>query len=133
MLFVLATLYDVLGIPEFFKFLQNPPIIAFRRNRNLQDILGKKTIVNNKNNHVKIFIEWLSEALHLQVKQLMLYTSAINSFKSAVTHKTVKTYNKHNCKSKYLIYQIKYALCNKQYTGKSEVIINAKQPSKRCK
>ena len=104
MLFVLAALYDVLGIPEFFKFLQNPPMIAFRRNRNLQDILGKKAIVNNKNNHVKIFIEWLSEALHLQVKQLVLYTSAI---KSAVTHKTVKTYNNLNCKSKYLIYQIK--------------------------
>ena len=43
-----------------------------------------------------------------------------NTFKSTVTHKTLKLYKKLNCKSKYLIYLIECMLCNKQYTGKYE-------------
>ena len=34
-----------------------------------------------------------------------------------------KIYNKRNCKSNYLIYLMKFVLCNKNYTGKSEAIL----------
>ena len=42
-----------------------PPIIAFKQNRNLHHILGKKTMVNKKKNNViktiiKLFIEILA-------------------------------------------------------------------------
>ena len=47
-----------------------------------------------------------------------------NTFKSTVTHKTLKIYNKLNCKNRNLIYLIECELCNKQYTCKSETTFN---------
>ena len=47
-----------------------------------------------------------------------------NSFRSTVTYKTFKIYNKLSCKSKYLIYLMEFVLCNKQYRSKSETTFN---------
>ena len=49
-----------------------------------------------------------------------------NTFRSTVTHKIFKIYNKLNCKSKYLIDLPECVLCNKQYTGKSETTFNSR-------
>ena len=110
---------------DFEQVFAELPIIAFRRNRNLQDILGKKTIVNNRkqlrqninhNGYVKPCNFKLNNLCCTQVQ-------STSTFRNTVTCKTFKTHNKLNCKSKYLIYLMEYVLCNKQYTDK-----NLKQP-----
>ena len=110
---------------DFEQVFAELPIIAFRRNRNLQDILGKKTIVNNRkqlrqninqNGYLKPCNFKLNNLCCIQVQ-------SASTFRNTVTCKTFKIYNKLNCKSKYLIYLMEYVLCNKQYTDK-----NLKQP-----
>ena len=104
------------------------PIIAFRRNRNFLDILGKKTIVSNRkqlfeninqNGYSKTCNSKLSNLCCTQVQ-------STNIFRRTVRHKTSKIYNKLNCKSKYRINLMEFVLCNKQYTGSSETTFNLK-------
>ena len=54
MLFVLVRYIGNSRVPNIFT---EHPIIAFRRNRNLQDILGKEIIFNNNISYVKILIK----------------------------------------------------------------------------
>ena len=98
------------------------PIIAFRRNRNLRDIFGKKTIINNRTQICKSNNKnGYSKPCNSKLKNLCCtHVQSTSTFRSTVTHKTFKICNKLNYKSKCLIYQIKFVLCNKQYTGKSE-------------
>ena len=119
--------WDILKINrDFEQVFTELPIKAFRRNRNLQDILGKKTIINNRkqlrqninqNGYSKLRNSKLNNLRCTQVQ-------STNTFRSTVTRKTFKICNELNCKSKYLIYLMKCVLCNKQYTGKSETAFN---------
>ena len=109
------------------------PIIAFRRNRNLQNILGKKTIVNsrkqlcqnfNQNGYLKHCNSKLNNLCCIQVQ-------STNTFRSTVTNKsskyTINSIANTNCKIaktqylklQYLIYLMECVLCIKQYTRKS--------------
>ena len=99
------------------------PIIVFRRNRNLQDILSKKPIVNIR----KELCQSVDQNCYSKPsKKYMLHTSAIKKHlqKYRVTHKAFKIYNKLNCKSKYLVFLMECVFCNKQDTGKSETTFN---------
>ena len=119
--------WDILRIKRDFEWVFTELLItAFRWNRNLQDIVGKKTIVNNRkqlcenidqNGYPKPCNSKLNNLCCTQVQ-------STNIFRSTVTHNTFKIYNKLNCKSKYLIYVMECVLCNKQYTGKSETSFN---------
>ena len=118
---------DILKINrDFEQIFAELPIIAFRRNKNLQDILGKKTIINNKKqprqsiNQNSYSKPCNSKLNHLCCTQVQ----ATSTFRSTVTHKTFKIYKKLNCKSKFLIYLTECVLYNKQYTGKSETAFN---------
>ena len=107
------------------------PIIAFRQNRNLQNILGKKTSVN-RTAVSNIDQNGVLGSYNSKLNNLWC-TQVTSTFKSTVTYKTFEIYSKVNCKIKYLMYLIECILCNKRYTGKSETTFKAKQPSKRCK
>ena len=108
---------------EFKDEFQEPPILAFRRNRNLYNLLGCKSIVDRKLRRLskkkknrfstKCFLKlgnlYCKQALHMQ------------SFKSSVTQ---KIYIFHNLKSKLLIHLIEYGICHIQFNGKSETEFN---------
>ena len=119
--------WNLLHINQEFKdVFQEPPILAFRRNRNLYDPQGCKNIVNGKLQRLfkkkkigfstKCFSKWgnlcCKQVLHTQ------------SFKSSVTQKTCHILHDLNCKSKLLIYLMECRVCRIQYTGKSETEFN---------
>ena len=73
--------WDLLKINrDFEQSFTELSIIAFIRNRNLQDILGKKTTMS------KYWSKWLFEDLQLQVKKSMMYTNAINKYLQTYSH-----------------------------------------------
>ena len=87
---------------DFYKVFAEHPIIAFRRNRNLQDILGKKRIINNRK-QLRQSINQNGYSKPCNSKLNNLYSTQVQStstFKSTVTHKTFKINNKLNCKRK---------------------------------
>ena len=73
--------WDLLKINrDFEQSFSELSTIAFIRNRNLQDILGKKTTMS------KYWSKWLFEDLQLQVKKSMMYTNAINKYLQTYSH-----------------------------------------------
>ena len=124
--------WDILKITrDFQQVFTEFPLVAFKRNRKLQDILGKKTIINNRkqlcqninpNHYLKPCNSSLNNLCCTQVQ-------STNTFRSTVTQKALKVYNKLNCESKYLIYIMECVLCNKQYTSKSETTFNLRVSS----
>ena len=87
--------------------------------------MARKQPSTVEKNYIKILIKMAIGSLQLQVKQSMLYkVQSRNTFRSTVTQKTFKIYNKLNCKSRYLIYLMEFVVCSKQYSGKSETAFN---------
>ena len=75
--------WDILKINRAFEqVFAELPIVVFRRNRHLQDILGKKTIINN---YVKVLIKMVIQS-PATPKQSMLYTGAINKHLQKYNH-----------------------------------------------
>ena len=111
---------------ELKEVFKDPPMICFRRNKNLNDILGSKTIINNKvlrKSNIKqtgFCKPCYSKNGNLCCKQVL----ERDSFKSNVTQRKYKIYNKTTCKSSWLIYLMECTLCKKQYIGKSETPFN---------
>ena len=100
------------------------PIIVFRRNRNLQDILSKKPIVNNRKELCQS-IDQILIVIRSHPKNLCCtQVQSKNTFRSTVTHKAFKICIKLNCESKYLVLLMECVFCNKQDTGKSETTFN---------
>ena len=77
--------WDILKIGKAFEqVFTELSIIAFKRSRNLQDILGIKTIVNSS--YIKILIKMFFGSPVTPVKQSMLYTSAIYKHVQKYSH-----------------------------------------------
>ena len=119
---VLSNNWDILKTNnDISNLFQQQPNIAFRRNKNLRQIICNHRIHNNKIIKKKYVIgkchPCLSRRDNLCCKQ-MVNTSIFTN------RKTGKQYNilhKLNCKSSHVIYLIECTLCNyKPYVGKSE-------------
>ena len=101
--------------------------MAYRRNRNLGDILGQKTILNNKvvrkgdiSNQRGSCSPCLSRSDNLCCKQIR----QTSTFQSRKTKNKYKIFHQVNCKSKFIIYLLECTLCMIQYVGKSEWPMN---------
>lgn len=97
------------------------PRITFRRNKNLRDIIGQTTIVNNqihrKTNHkIGSCQPCLSWKDNLCCKQVL----RSKTIKSCSTNETFKIFHNTNCKSSFVIYVLECTKCNIQYVGKAE-------------
>ena len=92
------------------------------QNRNLQDILGKKTIISNRKQlYQNINQNGYSNPCNSKLNNLCCTAvQSSNTFRSTVTCKTFRIYNKLNCKSKHLVCYVCYATNNTQ--------VNLKQP-----
>jgi hypothetical protein len=102
------------------------PIMAYRKNQNLGDILGQKTLLNNKvirkdtSNQTGSCRPCLSRNDNLCCKQIR----RTSQFRSSVTNKKYKIFHKVNCKSKWVVYLLECIICKLQYVGKSEWPMN---------
>ena len=112
--------------PELKEIFQSSPIIAFRKNRNLKQIIGSnttehdKTLIRSNNKVNGKSSPCLSNTRTLCCKQVVSTTS----FKSNETNRAFKIFHNINCKSTFLIYLLECNICNIQYLGKSETTFN---------
>ena len=108
--------------PQLKERFQSSPIIAFRKNKNLKQIIGNNAIQHNKklirsNNKINgNSSPCLSNTRTLCCKQVVSTTY----FKSNQTNRVFKILHNINCKSTFLIYLLECNLCRIQYVSKSE-------------
>lgn len=119
--------WPILNINEKMrKTFAQKPIMAYRRNRNLGDILGQKTLENNKvvrkgqTDKTGGCTPCLSKGENKCCKQIR----RTKKFKSNRTNKSFNIFHKVNCKSKWVIYLMECIICRIQYVGKSEWPMN---------
>ena len=101
--------------------------MAYRRNQNLGDILGQKTLLNNRvvrkgdiSNQIGCCHPCLTRSDNLCCKQIR----QTSTFQSRKTKKKYKIFHKVSCKSKFIIYLLECTRCRIQYVGKSEWPMN---------
>ena len=105
---------------------QEGPITAFKRNRNLKELIRSNCIENGKVKRVKSTLTTgkcspcLSKTGNLWCIQLASTMTCI----SQQAKRKFKIYQKVNCKSEYVIYLMECTLCNKQYVDKAETALN---------
>ena len=104
---------------------EEPPVVAYRRCRNLRDLIGGNKLVNDKcpKPEAKHTIK-KNEPCRIKEGSLcckqMLDT---NQFSSQVTGKSYKIYHHVNCKSSNIIYLMDCSKCHKQYVGKAHLTL----------
>ena len=118
--------------PDIAQSFQQEPIIAYRRNKNLRDLIGQTTIKNNKVQRSQPDKKGkcrpcLSRAGNLCCKQV----SSTNTFTSRQTNKTYNIRHNTNCHSNHVIYLMECKRCNIQYIGKSEPPFNCRLKTHR--
>ena len=110
------------------ELFQEQTINAFKRNKNLKEIIGGTHIENGK---VKKFnippragkcAPCLSSTRTLSCNQVL----TTNRFMSQQTKRTFNIFVNLNCKSEYVIYLMECILCKMQYVGKAETAFNLK-------
>ena len=112
--------------PNLAEIFQSPPILAFRRKKNLRDIIGTKLIENGKvkrkfTNQIQgKSTPCLANNRTLCCKQVLHTTT----FRTNQTNRIFQIYHYLNCKSKYVIYLLECTKCKIQYAGKAETEFN---------
>ena len=112
--------------PNLAEIFQSLPKLAFRRNKNLRDIIGTKLIGNDKVKRKFInkiqgkCTPCIANNRTLCCKQVVHTTT----FRSNQTNRIFQIYHNLNCKSKYVIYFLKCTKFKIQYVGKAETEIN---------
>ena len=112
--------------PSLAEMFQNPPIFAFRRNKNLRDIIGTKLIENGKVKR-KFTNKIQSKCTPCLVNNRSLCCKQIvhtTTFRSNQTNRIFRIYHNLNCKSKYVIYLLDCTKYKLQYVGKAETEFN---------
>ena len=119
--------WDKLQInPKIKDIFRNKPVVAYRRNRNIHDIVGGKTVVNDKvirNVVAKGHSSPCKRGHGSKCCKQIMHTTTFTS------HKTGRIYHireKMNCKDSWLIYLCSCKKCNIQYTGKTEWPFNVR-------
>ena len=108
-------------------------LIAYRRNKNLGDLIGSKKILDGKvvrkNNSKK---QLCCRSCHTRRDniccQQVLKTKTFTSYR---TGETFKIFHQLNCKSSHLIYLLQCGICQLQYVGKSEASFNIRLKNHR--
>ena len=109
-------------------FNQTKPVVAYRRNKNLKDLIGQTNIKNNKVNRTTLKPKTgkcrpcLTNTKNLCCKQVL----NTNTFTSHQTKQQFQIFHNINCRSNFIIYLLHCTLCKTQYVGKSETAFNVR-------
>ena len=101
-------------------------MIAFKRSKNLQEIIGGYRVKQGKI-FKKSLVRLNGKSMPCSSTRPSLYCTQIvntQTFMSQQTKRTHKIFNKLTCKSQYVIYLMECILCKIQYVGKSEIPFN---------
>ena len=102
------------------KFTQKP-ILSFRRNKNLKDMIGQTKIKDNKVCRGISKKRGKCTPCRSQVNnKCCKHIVSTTTFKHRVTNREFDILHNVNCKSKYVVYLVECVKCNgKQYVGKT--------------
>ena len=111
-------------------FEQGPPI-AYRRNKNLSDLIGSKKILDGKvvrenNSKKQLYCRPCLTRRDKICCQQVLKTSTFTSYR---TGETFRIFHQLNCN--LLIYLLQCRICQLQYVGKSETSFNIRLNNRR--
>ena len=126
--------WNILSInPTLAPLFREKPILAFRRNRNLQNLVCKHKLKNNKpvqkvpKKHGKCR-PCLTDPKNKCCKQM----TSTTHFTNRKTGRKFQIFHNLNCRSSKVIYLIECTLCgNKPYVGKSETASNLRTNNHR--
>ena len=126
--------WNILSInPTLAPLFREKPILAFRRNRNLQNLVCKHKLKNNKpvqkvpKKHGKCR-PCLTDPKNKCCKQM----ASTTHFTNRKTGRKFQIFHNLNCRSSKVIYLIECTLCgNKPYVGKSETASNLRTNNHR--
>ena len=120
---IINNTWDTLKInqQESAKFA-NKPLICFRRNSNLRDLIGQMRISEGKVlRHKKLKTGRCEPCLSRPDAKCCKHIISTNTFKTHAGNKVYKIFHYLNCKSKNVIYLVQCRMCkNKPYVGKCE-------------
>ena len=109
--------WNLLHINQEFKDLfQEAPIVTFRRNRNINGLLGWRNIVDGK-----LQRQSMRKEIRFSTK---CFSKLGNLLKTMWHKKTYHMLHDLNCKSKLLIYIMEFRICRIPYVGKCETQLN---------
>ena len=105
---------------------QEGAITAFKRNRNLKELIGSNCIKNGKSKRAKntFTISKCSPCLSKTGNLCCIQLTSNTTFISQQTKRKFKIYHQVNCENEYVIYLMECTLCNKQDVGKAETAFN---------
>ena len=130
--------WDLLKLSEKLEpVFQEEPFMAFKRNDNLKDVIGQKTIVNGRiqrKKDVRNQKGWCSPCNNHGNNLCCRHLRNTNQFMSNTTKQKYKIHPHVNCRSKFVIYLLECIICmiqyvmiqyvTIQYVGKSEPPMN---------
>jgi len=126
--------WNLLGINhEISRKFSKKPMIAYRRNPNLQQLLGGHKIENGKVVKPKQNFEGSCAPCRSKIgNKCCRQMKTTSTFRNRDTNRVYKIFHRVNCKDKNVIYQLECTKCkNKGYVGKSEVPMNLRMNGHR--
>ena len=113
--------------PTLHKVFDKKSMIIYKRNKNLEVLIGGHTLQGGKlfKTHLQI-IKRESKSCNTTNKLSLCCTQVVstNTFKSYQTKKTFKIFHKLNCKIGFVIYLMECTLCKIKHVGKVETPFN---------
>ena len=100
------------------------PIVAYRRNQNLRDLIGQTTIQNNSVVRKKKLNNGRCKPCHTKTGNSCCKQVNNTSFKSNQTQRSFNILHNTSCRSNFCIYLMECKKCKIQYIGKSETTFN---------
>ena len=101
-------------------------IVALKRNKNMQDLIGDNLIKVGKVAKKKLEKRQGKSITFNKTRSAFCCMQVINvnTFKSNQTKRVFNIYHAITCKGHWVIYLLEYNLCNLQYVRKSEISFN---------
>ena len=131
---ILANNWDVLSInQDISKKFTSQPLIAYKRNPNLRQLLGGNKIENGRVAKRKRNVNGkCSPCTPNRSYKCCRQMKSTSTFKNRITGKVYKIFHRVNCRDRNVIYLLECTKCNdKPYVGKSEPPTNLRMNGHR--
>ena len=113
--------------PTLQKVFHKKSMITYKRNKNLDELIGGHTLQDGKVFKTRLqILNGESKSYNTTNKSSLCCRQVVNTktFKSYQTKRRFKIFHKLNCKSGFVIYLMECTLCKIQYVGKVETPFN---------